>query len=76
MRQMTKKAELFDKAIGDLWTAKQIYKVRPDYAIYHCAQCLEKTLKGIMLCFDKDYDHTHDLNKLLTSITFSGHNRR
>lgn len=65
MREMTEKAVLFDKAIGDLWIAEQIYKLRADYAIWHCSQSIEKMLKGTLKCCGKNYDHTHEISDLL-----------
>lgn len=64
MTKVSWKAALFDKAIGDLWSAKQICDVRPDYALYHSQQAVEKTIKGAMNCYGLDtfaYMGDHDI---------------
>lgn len=54
MTAISKKAELFDKAIVDLWQAEQAANFRPDAAIYNCSQCVEKMIKGVLRCYDID----------------------
>lgn len=68
MIQTSKKAELFDKALVDLWQAEQVMFYRPDATIYHCAQCIEKMLKGALKCYDIGYDYDHDLEKLYKNL--------
>jgi len=43
---ISKKAELFHKAIEDIWVAEQIWKVSPNNAVWHCTQAAEKMLNG------------------------------
>ena len=61
-------AELFHKAIEDLWIAQQIWKVSPNNAVWHCTQAAEKIMKGLLRCLNQDYDYGHDLNELLNAI--------
>jgi HEPN domain-containing protein len=37
-----------------------------DTAIYHCQQCVEKTIKGWLLYHDQSFEKTHDLRLLMT----------
>jgi len=65
---ISKNAELFHKAIEDLWIAQQIWQVSPNNAVWHCTQAAEKTMKGLLRCNNQDYDYGHDLNELLNTI--------
>jgi len=65
---ISKKAELFHKAIEDIWVAEQIWAVSPNNAVWHCMQAVEKTLKGFLRCLNRDYDHGHELKELLNVI--------
>ena len=58
---ISKKAELFHKAIEDVWVAEQIWKVSPNNAVWHCTQAVEKMLKGFLRCLNRDYDYGHEL---------------
>jgi len=66
--QISKKAELFHKAVEDVWVAEQIWKVSPNNAIWHCTQAAEKTMKGFLRCLNKDYNYSHQLKILLDNI--------
>ena len=37
-----------------------------DTAIYHCQQCIEKSLKGWLVYQDQSFEKTHDLRLLVT----------
>jgi len=65
---ISKKAELFHKAIEDVWVAEQIWKVSPNNAVWHCTQAVEKTLKGFLRCMNRDYDYSHELKELLDIV--------
>jgi len=66
--QISKKAELFHKAVEDVWVAEQIWKVSPNNAVWHCTQAAEKTMKGFLRCLNKEYEYGHQLKFLLDSI--------
>ena len=66
--EISKKAELFHKAIEDVWIAEQIWKVSPNNAVWHCTQATEKTMKGFLRCLNKEYDYGHQLKLLLDNI--------
>ena len=36
---------------------------------YHCQQAAEKALKAVLVSYDADVPHIHDLNKLLAAAT-------
>jgi len=65
---ISKKAELFHKAIEDIWIAEQIWEVTPNNAVWHCTQAVEKTLKGYLKCAARDYEHGHELVVLLEEV--------
>jgi len=65
---ISKKAELFFKAIEDIWVAEQTWHGSPNNAVWHCTQAVEKTMKGFLRCLNMDYDHGHELESLLESI--------
>ena len=62
---ISKKAELFHKAVEDVWIAEYAWKVSPNNAVWHCTQAVEKTMKGYLRCFNKDYSYDHNLKTLL-----------
>jgi len=66
--QVSKKAELFYKALEDVWVAERTWQGSPNNAIWHCTQAVEKTMKGFLRCLNKDYDHTHELKDLLDAV--------
>ena len=65
---ISKNAELFHKAVEDIWVAEQVWKVTPNNAVWHCAQAAEKMMKGLLRCLNEDYDYGHDLSELLNAI--------
>ena len=65
---ISKNAELFFKALEDVWVAEQIWKVPPNNAVWHCHQAVEKTMKGFLRCFGEDYEYGHDLYELTEVI--------
>jgi len=65
---ISKKAELFHKAIEDVWIAEQIWSVSPNNAVWHCTQAAEKTMKGFLRCFGEDYELGHELGVLLSAV--------
>lgn len=68
MTSMSKKADLFDKAIVDLWLAESAVNYRADATINSCSQCVEKMIKGTLKCYDLDYDFTHNISDLYERI--------
>jgi HEPN domain-containing protein len=57
------------KARRDLLSAKRLARGSEPYldtAIYHCQQCVEKTIKGWLLYHDQSFEKTHDLRLLMT----------
>ena len=66
--QISKKAELFYKAMEDIWVAEQIWQGSPNNAVWHCTQAVEKTMKGFLRCLNKDYEYGHELKDLLDAI--------
>lgn len=78
MTKVTWKATLFDKAIGDIYIAKLCVNARPDYALYHTQQAVEKMIKGAMNCygldtyaFMGDHDIIAPLDELLKKVEIS-----
>ena len=65
---ISKNAELFYKALEDLWVAEQSWFASPNIAVWSCTQAVEKTLKGFLRCFNKDFDHGHQLRFLLDDV--------
>ncbi|MCL2200927.1 MAG: HEPN domain-containing protein [Oscillospiraceae bacterium] len=65
---ISKNAELFHKAIEDIWISEQIWKVTPNNAVWHCTQAVEKILKGYLKCTGKNYEHGHELIALLEDV--------
>ena len=61
-------AELFFKALEDVWVAEQIWHGSPNNAVWHCTQAAEKTMKGYLRCLNMDYDYGHELNLLLDAV--------
>jgi len=62
---ISKKAELFHKAVEDIWVAEQIWKISPNNAVWHCTQAAEKIMKGYLRCYNKEYGYDHNLKALL-----------
>lgn len=57
------------KARRDLLSAKRLARGSDPYldtAIYHCQQCVEKTVKGWLVYHDQSFEKTHDLRLLVT----------
>ena len=65
---LSKKAELFHKAIEDIWVAEQVWEVTPNNAVWHCTQAVEKTMKGFLRCLNKEYEYGHELKALLDVV--------
>ena len=66
--EMRRKAELFYKAQEDIWLADYAWKGSPNLAVWLCTQAVEKTMKGYLFCFGKEYGFDHNLNDLLDAI--------
>jgi len=66
--EISKKAELFLKALEDVWVAEQIQFGSPNNAVWHCTQAVEKIMKGFLRCHKMDYDYGHQLRLLLESV--------
>lgn len=57
------------KARRDLLSAKRLARGTDPYldtAIYHCQQCIEKSIKGWLVYHDQSFEKTHDLRLLVT----------
>lgn len=57
------------KARRDLLSAKRLARGTDPYldtAIYHCQQCIEKSIKGWLVYHDQPFEKTHDLRLLVT----------
>jgi len=65
---ISKNAELFFKALEDVWVAEQTWYGSPNNAVWHCIQAVEKTMKGFLRCLNIDYDHGHELDPLLENV--------
>ena len=66
--QIRKNAELFYKALKDVWVAEQIWQGSPNNAAWHCTQAVEKVMKGFLRCLNRDYDYGHELKELLDVV--------
>jgi HEPN domain-containing protein len=62
------KSVLFFKAYEDIWAAERTLTGSPNIAVWHCAQAVEKTLKGVLQCLNMPYDGSHELEPLLEDI--------
>jgi len=65
---ISKNAELFLKALEDVWAAEKTWQGSPNIAVWLCTQAAEKTMKGYLRCLNRDYDHGHELKLLLDDI--------
>jgi len=57
------------KARRDLLSAKRLARGSDPYldtAVYHCQQCVEKSIKGWLVYHDQTFEKTHDLRLLVT----------
>jgi HEPN domain-containing protein len=57
------------KARRDLLSAKRLTRGNDPYldtAIYHCQQCIEKSVKGWLVYHDQSFEKTHDIRLLVT----------
>ena len=68
---VSKNAELFYKALEDIWSAERIWFGSPNIAVWNCTQAIEKTMKGYLRCLGKDYDFGHELKPLLDEVLSS-----
>ena len=65
---ISKNAELFFKALEDVWVAEQTWHGSPNNSVWHCTQAVEKTMKGFLFCANYDYEHGHELAPLLDDV--------
>ena len=65
---ISKNAELFYKALEDVWAAERIWFGSPNIAVWNCTQATEKTMKGYLRCLNRDYDFGHELKPLLDEV--------
>jgi HEPN domain-containing protein len=66
--EISKNAVLFYKALQDLWCAEQTYTGSPNNAVWSCCQTIEKSMKGLLQCYNIDAGGSHDLSILLEDI--------
>ena len=62
------KSVLFFKAYEDIWAAERTLIGSPNIAVWHCAQAVEKILKGFLQCINISYDGSHELEPLLEDV--------
>ena len=62
------KSVLFFKAYEDIWAAERTVAGSPNIAVWHCAQAVEKILKGFLHCCNLPYDGSHELEPLLEDV--------
>jgi HEPN domain-containing protein len=62
------KSVLFFKAYEDIWAAERTVVGSPNIAVWHCAQAVEKILKGFLHCCNLLYDSSHELEPLLEDV--------
>lgn len=64
--------EWIHKAEEDFSVAQKLYRARKDPAYnticFHCQQCVEKYMKGILQELDIRFGKTHNLNELLNLL--------
>ena len=65
---ISRNAELFYKALEDMWSAEQVWYGNPNTAVWLCTQAAEKTMKGFLFSQNMDYDHGHELDILLDEV--------
>ena len=65
---ISKNAELFFKAMEDIWAAGRLWYGSPNLAVWHCTQAVEKTLKGFLHVINAEFDHGHDLMVLMDYV--------
>ena len=66
--QISKKAELFFKALEDIWSAEQLQRGCANNAVWHCTQAAEKILKGVLFCYGKAFENDHEFSSLLIAV--------
>ena len=64
----SKNAELFFKALEDIWVAEQIWNGSPNNSVWHCTQAVEKAMKGYLRCLNMNYDYGHEIHLLLDAV--------
>ena len=65
---ISKNAELFYKALDDIWAAEQTWQGSPNITVWSCIQAVEKIMKGFLRCHNNDYDYGHELKSLLDGL--------
>jgi len=68
---ISKNAELFYKALEDIWVAERTWFGSPNIAMWSCTQAIEKTMKGYLRCLNRDFDYSHELKPLLDEVMSS-----
>jgi len=66
--QISKNAELFFKALEDIWVAEQSWFGSPNNAVWSCTQAVEKTMKGFLRCLNREFDYGHELKEILFAL--------
>jgi len=64
----SKNAELFFKALEDIWAAGKLWLGSPNLAVWHCTQAVEKTMKGFLRIINIEFDQGHDLMALMDDV--------
>lgn len=68
---ISKNAELFYKALEDVWAAERTWFGSPNIAMWNCTQAIEKVMKGYLRCLNWDYDFGHELKPLMDEVMSS-----
>ncbi len=61
-----------EKVIHDIGSAKIIHQHLPDYhdtIAFHCQQAVEKSIKGILVYYGKDFKYSHYLPYLINLLS-------
>lgn len=73
MKDNREKAEPWlEKVIHDIGSAKIIHQHLPDYhdmIAFHCQQAVEKSIKGILIYYGKDFKYSHYLPYLINLLS-------
>ena len=61
-----------EKVIHDIGSAKIIHQHLPDYhdtIAFHCQQAVEKSIKGVLVYYGKEFKYSHNLRYLIDLLS-------
>lgn len=64
--------EWLEKVVHDIGSAKIIHQHLPDYhdmIAFHCQQAAEKSIKGILVYYGKDFKYSHNIRYLMDLLS-------